>query len=208
MDRSVLYQTHLKFYAKYYINLEKFEDRSSNPWNETPLIPEKKPPRFGFRRSDYIPQPDPVLNVKDSHENQFPSTLTAFRNIDPHLAKEVGIKSPTGYRDEAKMQFIKGMMVHAWQGYRKYAWGHDEVRPISLSRKDWIGDHGLAATIVDSLDTLWIMGMKTEFDEAREFINSTLRFDIVRLILLQMTNSSIGFLSRELFLFSKRISGW
>lgn len=41
-----------------------------------------------------------------------------------------------------------------------------ELQPISAAGKDTFG--GWAATLVDSLDTLWIMGLKEEFYEAAE----------------------------------------
>ncbi|KAG8629896.1 hypothetical protein KVT40_001515 [Elsinoe batatas] len=65
-----------------------------------------------------------------------------------------------------KLSFIKKLAQHGWAGYRAEAWGHDEVRPITGGYKNPFG--GWAATLVDSLDTLWIMGMKTEFEEAVE----------------------------------------
>lgn len=46
---------------------------------------------------------------------------------------------------------------HAWKGYRDYAWGRDELKPIS---KGWINWLGVGVTIIDSLDTMWIMGLK------------------------------------------------
>ncbi|KAM0308617.1 hypothetical protein ACHAPQ_012641, partial [Fusarium lateritium] len=42
----------------------------------------------------------------------------------------------------------------------------DELMPISIKGKDNFG--GWAATLVDSLDTLWIMGLKEEFNEAAQ----------------------------------------
>jgi len=68
-------------------------------------------------------------------------------------------------------------MQHAWGGYEKYAWGMDELRPQSNSGVDWLG---LGATIVDSLDTLWIMGMQREFEKARGWV-ATVNWDRVRL---------------------------
>lgn len=47
-------------------------------------------------------------------------------------------------------------MLHAWQGYEDYAWGWDELRPLSKNGTNNFG--GLGATIVDSLDTLKMMG--------------------------------------------------
>ena len=52
-------------------------------------------------------------------------------------------------------------MQDSWGAYVKYAWGKDELDPVHQVGRDALG--GLGATIVDSLDTLWLMGMKTEF---------------------------------------------
>ncbi|KAL2132480.1 hypothetical protein VTI74DRAFT_3754 [Chaetomium olivicolor] len=59
---------------------------------------------------------------------------------------------------------IKVSMERCWKSYRKYAWMSDELAPVTGGRKDPFG--GWAATLVDSLDTLWIMNMKDEFEEA------------------------------------------
>ena len=59
---------------------------------------------------------------------------------------------------------VKAELQRTWVGYRKHAWMHDEVKPVSGSFKDPFC--GWAATLVDSLDTLWLAGMKNEFDEA------------------------------------------
>lgn len=47
--------------------------------------------------------------------------------------------------------------LHAWTGYRKFAWGHDELKPVSRSFSEWFG---LGLTLIDSLDTMWILGLK------------------------------------------------
>ena len=70
---------------------------------------------------------------------------------------------------------IKEGMKHAWDGYKTYAWGRDEVLPISNRGQDNWG--GMGVTLVDSLDTLWIMGMKTEFEEAKEWVRTQLSFN-------------------------------
>ena len=51
---------------------------------------------------------------------------------------------------------------HAWDGYKRYAWGKDEVSPISGHYRNSYG--GWGATLVDTMDTLWIMGMKEDFE--------------------------------------------
>lgn len=62
----------------------------------------------------------------------------------------------------------------AWDAYRSYAWGRDELKPVAKSWQKWT-ECGL--TIVDSLDTLLLMGMQSEFEEAREWVASKLSFD-------------------------------
>lgn len=59
---------------------------------------------------------------------------------------------------------VKKAFQHAWKGYRDHAWLHDEVMPISGGQKDSFV--GWAATLVDSLDSLYILGLKDEFKEA------------------------------------------
>ena len=72
-------------------------------------------------------------------------------------------------------------MLHAWNGYKKYAWGHDILKPLSKGWKEWFG---VGLTIVDSLDTLWIMGLRAEFDEGREWVEHNLKFQTSQNVLM------------------------
>ncbi|ORY61002.1 glycosyl hydrolase family 47-domain-containing protein [Pseudomassariella vexata] len=63
-----------------------------------------------------------------------------------------------------RLNKVKAEMERAWTGYKTYAWMHDELSPVTKKSRDPFC--GWAATLVDSLDTLWIMGMKDEFEEA------------------------------------------
>ncbi|MCJ1321508.1 hypothetical protein MMC15_006853 [Xylographa vitiligo] len=65
---------------------------------------------------------------------------------------------------EARMKAVKENFAHAWEGYKAHAWMKDEVAPLSGGSRETFG--GWAATLVDSLDTLWIMGFKKEFMNA------------------------------------------
>ena len=65
---------------------------------------------------------------------------------------------------EARRNEVRDALVKSWKGYAQYAWASDELAPISGSGKDTFG--GWAATLVDSLDTLWIMDLKEEFYDA------------------------------------------
>lgn len=61
----------------------------------------------------------------------------------------------------------------AWSAYKQYAWGHDEFHPISKTHSEWFQ---LGLTIVDGIDTAIIMGLKNEYEEAREWIKNDLVF--------------------------------
>jgi mannosyl-oligosaccharide alpha-1,2-mannosidase len=65
---------------------------------------------------------------------------------------------------EAKLGIIKAVFKRSWDGYKEFAWGQDELKPVSGTFKNPFASWG--ATLVDTLDTLWIMGMKEEFEEA------------------------------------------
>ncbi|KAF2845745.1 glycoside hydrolase family 47 protein [Plenodomus tracheiphilus IPT5] len=64
----------------------------------------------------------------------------------------------------SRQKAVKETFERCWSSYRARAWMKDELAPISGGSKDTFG--GWGATLIDSLDTLWIMNMKDEFDEA------------------------------------------
>lgn len=78
-----------------------------------------------------------------------------------------------------KQQKVKEGMQWAWKGYRTYAWGEDELLPHSHQSSRWFG---LGLTLIDSLDTLHIMGLEEELGEAREWVGRNLILDQVRLL--------------------------
>ncbi len=65
---------------------------------------------------------------------------------------------------------------HAWQGYMQYARGHDDLKPISGQPRDWY-PVPLLMSPVDALDTLLLLGLDKEANEARELIVGQLSFD-------------------------------
>ncbi|CAK0772077.1 hypothetical protein CVIRNUC_003926 [Coccomyxa viridis] len=77
--------------------------------------------------------------------------------------------------DAGKQAAIKEAFAHSWKGYSDYAWGMDELTPLTKAGKNSFG--GLGATMVDSLDTLWLMGLKEEFQRARDWVVHELSFN-------------------------------
>lgn len=80
--------------------------------------------------------------------------------------------SRRGEADHERLAAVKEAAQHAWKGYRDHGWGFDEVTPVTGHGKASFCNWG--ATLVDSLDTLWIMGMKDEFEDA---VNQTSYID-------------------------------
>ena len=77
---------------------------------------------------------------------------------------------------EARAAQVKAEFLHAWRGYRRHAWGHDDLAPLGRKPHDWYA-HSLLMTPVDALDTLLLMGLTDEADAARELIATQLDFD-------------------------------
>uniref|UniRef100_A0A1I8MB47 alpha-1,2-Mannosidase n=1 Tax=Musca domestica TaxID=7370 RepID=A0A1I8MB47_MUSDO len=114
---------------------------------------------------------------------QDPSTLPTLNGVTieeflgridlKHLPQKQHFHGPNNERQEAVVNAFR----HSWEGYKKYAWGHDNLKPMSESSYDWFG---LGLTIIDSLDTMYIMGLEDEFVEARNWVNEFLNFDVNR----------------------------
>uniref|UniRef100_A0A8C1WYM9 alpha-1,2-Mannosidase n=1 Tax=Cyprinus carpio TaxID=7962 RepID=A0A8C1WYM9_CYPCA len=75
---------------------------------------------------------------------------------------------------ESRLEAVREAFRHAWKGYKNFAWGHDELKPISKSYGEWFG---LGLTLIDALDTMWILGLEEEFAEARQWVAKELSFD-------------------------------
>jgi ER degradation enhancer, mannosidase alpha-like 2 len=82
-------------------------------------------------------------------------------------------------RPEASSDLAAGAreaFEHSWHAYHQLAWGHDELRPVSKTVRDW-GSGSLLITQVDALDSLILMGLTAEADETRAYIDEHLSFD-------------------------------
>jgi mannosidase alpha-like ER degradation enhancer 2 len=89
----------------------------------------------------------------------------------PRKFTEVGAGEQTELAARVRQEFL-----HAWNGYKQYAWGHDELRPLSKTYRDWYSV-SLYMTPVDALDTMIVMGLNDEAEKTREFIAKNLSFD-------------------------------
>jgi len=105
----------------------------------------------------------------------------------------------------------KEMIYHAFNGYMKYAFPSDELHPLTCNGKDRdinfenfgvndvLGNFSL--TLIDSLDTLAIIGDKKAFQKAVDDVIKTVNFDMDHKVQLFEVNIRIlgGLLSAHLF---------
>lgn len=127
---------------------------------------------WNYGYTSYVPRP-PKPHVDDGrkHWSKLPERypVTSFIPLPTGKAKSIPQIQATSPTEDAvqkterirRSQAVKESFTHSWNGYKEHAWLRDEVAPQSGKWKDTFG--GWAATLVDSLDTLWIMGMKEDF---------------------------------------------
>ncbi|HEY9500021.1 MAG TPA: glycoside hydrolase family 47 protein, partial [Pyrinomonadaceae bacterium] len=88
-----------------------------------------------------------------------------------------GVQANAQPRERLKLAAeVKAEFTHAWTGYKKYAWGHDDLKPLSKSFHDWHSEP-LLMTPIDALDTMFLMGMKDEVTDTKQYIVDHLTFD-------------------------------
>ena len=92
---------------------------------------------------------------------KLPAPVTKRPRIQ-HKFKPESAKA-AAVREKRRLE-VKRVLEKAWGSYRTRAWMKDVLKPLSGFSGDQFS--GWAATLVDSLDTLWIAGMRDEFYEA------------------------------------------
>lgn len=105
----------------------------------------KVPARFPAVSTASLPQDNPAnLRHIQLPTSKF-SRLTLWYQLDRQSAVEDAFK-------------------RSWTSYKSRAWLADELAPMSGLPCNGLG--GWATTLIDNLDTLWVMGMREDFDQA------------------------------------------
>uniref|UniRef100_A0A2K6E7W3 alpha-1,2-Mannosidase n=1 Tax=Macaca nemestrina TaxID=9545 RepID=A0A2K6E7W3_MACNE len=103
--------------------------------------------------------------IEPERGTELPSRKAAVPTKPPlPPARTQGTPAHPNYRQKG----VIDVFLHAWKGYRKFAWGRDELKPVSRSFNEWFG---LGLTLIDALDTMWILGLRKEFEEARKWVS-------------------------------------
>eukprot|EP01059_Diplonema_ambulator_P029859 TRINITY_DN4976_c0_g1_i1.p1 TRINITY_DN4976_c0_g1~~TRINITY_DN4976_c0_g1_i1.p1 ORF type:complete len:749 (+),score=262.41 TRINITY_DN4976_c0_g1_i1:60-2306(+) len=118
--------------------------------------------------------PPPTPPYKDPYQYD-PGGASYTGNAQPATP----VPDPCKGKDtECRQAKVKDAFLHSWNAYKKYAWGHDELMPLSKRPKDWGKDSkGLGLSMLDAISTLWLMDLKDEFHEVRHWVEEELDFD-------------------------------
>lgn len=142
------------------------------------LSSESIPEPYGEGRTDGVTDvPKPTIHWKPQVEH-FPVPSQSIISL-PSGKPSAMPKIQHVFSDESandrinrlqKLEDVKAAFLASWNGYKDKAWTQDELKPLSGSYRNPFC--GWAATLVDSLDTLWIMGLKEEFEEATNAVKN------------------------------------
>lgn len=124
-----------------------------NAESAAPAVP-FNPSTFNWSTVELEYPPKELLKLPSSKNVRLPRVQFPF-------GKETAQERETR---QLRRDSVRATFQRDWAAYRKFAWMKDALLPVSGGFKDQFS--GWAATLVDSLDTLWIMGLKPEFDEA------------------------------------------
>lgn len=123
---------------------------------------------------EVVPSPTTTILYWSKMPENFPVSTTiqlpsGSSKPMPRIQRAINKLSTNG-ADKERLAVIKGATEHAWRGYKEFAFAADEVRPVSGRMNNPF--NGWGATLVDSLDTLWLMGMTAEFEDAVEAVKN------------------------------------
>jgi len=102
-------------------------------------------------------------------------SLTLFISVNLFAQEKTG-----RFTDEMKTEMcdkVKAAAQKAWKGYKDYAWGGDDLRPLTKAPHNWYS-HSMLMTPVDAFDTFMMLGLTTESKEAKDLILSKLDFNV------------------------------
>ncbi|KAJ8760005.1 hypothetical protein K2173_010861 [Erythroxylum novogranatense] len=138
---------------------------------------------FVWDRQTLVREHEVEISQLNEEVNQLKAMLEELKSIHGDAFKLINNRSTGPSKkvisedpiDIHRREKVRDAMIHAWNSYEKYAWGNDELQPQSKNGVNSFG--GLGATLIDALDTLYIMGLEEQFQRAREWVANALDFN-------------------------------
>ncbi|WP_338057605.1 glycoside hydrolase family 47 protein [Sphingomonas beigongshangi] len=93
------------------------------------------------------------------------------------------LSKPSHAEDDARWhalaEDVKAQMAWAWDCYRDRAWGKDEIKPVSGTFSSFpLKTHHLGLSLIEALDTLWVMGLDSRFEDGVAWVKSHFDADV------------------------------
>lgn len=84
---------------------------------------------------------------------------------------------PSSWR--AAAEDVRRETKWAWKSYVDKAFGHDQIKPVSGGYEEFFVDgHPMGLTVVEALDTLWLMELDRELAQALSWVRRNLSLDV------------------------------
>lgn len=72
---------------------------------------------------------------------------------------------------------VKSETARTWEAYKKYAWGHDVLLPLSKGHQDWY-EKSLNISPIDAYSTLKVIGLEKEASLVEQYVMDSISWDI------------------------------
>ncbi|QPG96609.1 hypothetical protein C2857_004724 [Epichloe festucae Fl1] len=112
----------------------------------------------------YVPSTTDWSKAKIFHP---PNNTVPLPSGNPQTLPRIQHRTASDGKDDvanARKEAVRKAFIKSWNAYKHYAWGQDELMPLSGKGKTTFS--GWSAQLVDALDSLWIMGLKDDFYQA------------------------------------------
>jgi mannosyl-oligosaccharide alpha-1,2-mannosidase len=170
-------------------SFDSSKSSSSNSWQDGLLEPDydshpvsDPDPDFVWRKMQHNFPLDSIRPLPQEPQSSLPPVQAKFGS---EYAADRGVRL-------SRQAAIRDAFSRAWDSYKLFAWLRDEVTPVSGQKKTTLG--GWGAMLIDSLDTLWIMGMQREFEIAVNAIDKEISFETTSADEVNVFETTIRFL--------------
>eukprot|EP00118_Oscarella_pearsei_P025969 m.309134 g.309134 ORF g.309134 m.309134 type:complete len:598 (+) comp45568_c0_seq1:60-1853(+) len=164
-------------------------DEAYKRWNSQVQAGEQfgwalQPPRLPKAPQPGSPKDQPKKEIvptsKRTERNVRKEDVVEKQIVTSKKSENVNKPVEAGREDTEKKEKVRSMVKHAWDNYAKYAWGSNELKPISKRghSANIFGSSSFGATIIDSLDTLYIAGLMDDFNKAKDWVAKELSVDL------------------------------
>eukprot|EP01114_Cavostelium_apophysatum_P016209 TRINITY_DN4558_c0_g1_i2.p1 TRINITY_DN4558_c0_g1~~TRINITY_DN4558_c0_g1_i2.p1 ORF type:complete len:765 (+),score=229.99 TRINITY_DN4558_c0_g1_i2:105-2399(+) len=116
--------------------------------------------------------PEEVLSREEKREEQLQDeqdsdSLDETQDANEEQEEKEERQMSSQSLNEKRREAVKKAFEHAISGYNQFAFGSDEVRPVTNETNNSWGGFGIS--LFDSLDTMIIMGLESTYEKARDW---------------------------------------